>query len=106
MIDLCIQMRYAIVMDKVSDLCAEVRKNADRSKEFLDEVQKLQEKYKLKHNTQPTQGESVQQEPLKDPIIKNNKSVDKGDRLKKQSKKKAKKKNPKRKNAPGKVVAT
>jgi hypothetical protein len=38
-----ISMRYAIVRNKVTDLCAEVCKTADSSKEFLEEIQKLQE---------------------------------------------------------------
>jgi hypothetical protein len=82
-----VSMRYAIVMNKVSDLCAEVCKDADSSKEFLEEIQKLQEKYTLKHKTQPAQGPPPHQEPLKDPPIRSNKSVDKGDRLKRQSEK-------------------
>jgi hypothetical protein len=94
-----VSMRYAIVMNKVSDLCAEVCKDANSSKEFLEEIQKLQEKYTLKHKTQPAQGAPPHQEPLKDPPIRSNKSVDKGDRLKRQSEKKTNKKKAKKKNA-------
>ncbi|XP_051196826.2 protein FAR1-RELATED SEQUENCE 5-like [Lolium perenne] len=94
-----VSMRYAIVMNKVSDLCAEVCKDANSSKEFLEEIQKLQEKYTLKHKTQPAQGAPPHQEPLKDPPIRSNKSVDKGDRLKRQSEKKTDKKKAKKKNA-------
>jgi hypothetical protein len=49
-------MRYAIVMNKVTDLCAEVCKTADSSKEFLEEIQKLQEKYVLKHRAHAPEG--------------------------------------------------
>nr|XP_051191074.1 uncharacterized protein LOC127304424 [Lolium perenne] len=94
-----VSMRYAIVMNKVSDLCAEVCKDANSSKEFLEEIQKLQEKYTLKHKTQPAQGAPPHEEPLKDPPIRSNKSVDKGDRLKRQSEKKTNKKKAKKKNA-------
>jgi hypothetical protein len=73
-------------------LCTEVSKNADSSKEFLEEVQKLQEKYTLRNKMPHPVGEEPQGEPLKDPLVRNNKSVDRGQRLKRKSEKNASKK--------------
>jgi hypothetical protein len=92
-----ISMRYAIVMSKVTDLCAEVCKNADSAKEFLEDVQKLQEKYVAKHMNKPPPGALPLHEPYKDPPVRNAKSVDRGHRLKKQSEKNAEKKKAKNK---------
>jgi hypothetical protein len=87
-----ISIRYAILLSKVSDLCTEVSKKADSSKEFLEEVQKLQEKYTARNKMPHPEGEERHGEPLKDPPVRNNKSVDRGQRLKRQSEKNASKK--------------
>jgi hypothetical protein len=73
-------------------LCTEVSKKADSSKEFLEEVQKLQEKYAARNKMPHPEGEEPHGEPLKDPLVRNNKSVDRGQRLKRQSEKNASKK--------------
>jgi hypothetical protein len=92
-----ISMRYAIVMSKVTDLCAEVCKNANSAKEFLEDVKKLQEKYVAKHMNQPPLGALPLHESYKDPPVRIAKSVDRGHRLKKQSEKNAEKKKAKNK---------
>jgi hypothetical protein len=51
----------------------------------------------LKHKTQPAQGAPPHQEPLKDPPIRSNKSIDKDEILKRQSKKNTNKKKSKKK---------
>jgi hypothetical protein len=96
-----ISMRYAIVMNKVTDLYAKVCKTADSSKEFLEEIQKLQEKYVLKHRAQAPEGSQQHGEPLKDPPIIAAKSVKKGrvlkDNLRRMSRRRRKRRRRRRK---------
>jgi hypothetical protein len=87
-----ISMRYAVLMGKVTEVCAFVSKDADFSKEFLVDIQNLQDKYSAREKSHPALGDQTQEQTLKDPLIRKTKSVDKGARLKKQSEKRAKKK--------------
>ena len=87
-----IAMRYALVLSKVTEVCTLVSKDDDSSKEFLEDVQKLHEKYSSRRIYRTVDGERTVEQCLKDPSIRVGKSVDRGQRLKRQSKKKSEKK--------------